>query len=164
VSAWEVRGGRSDSSPGDAPVSEAGKTFVIAESLGYLLNRAARLMAATLAERLRPMGIGIGQWAVLLFLWERDGQTQADLSRVVAIEPPTMVRTIDRMERDGLVARAADPRDARLTRIHLTDRGRELRDRLIPEAVAVNDAVAGRLTPAEERTLRRLLAKLVATP
>ena len=135
--------------------------FVIDESLGYLVNRLARLMAQQLADELRPVGIGIGQWAVLLFLWERDGMTQAELSRVVAIEPPTMVRTIDRMVRDGLVTRERDPRDARISRILLTDRGRSLRDELVPKAIAVNAANLERLTPQEGRTLRRLIAKLL---
>jgi hypothetical protein len=92
--------------------------FVIEDSLGYLVNRAARSMARQLAEELRPTGIGLGPWAVLLFLWARDGMTQAELSRVVAIEPPTMARTLDRMVRDRLVTRAADEADARLTRIY----------------------------------------------
>jgi DNA-binding MarR family transcriptional regulator len=140
------------------------RTFVIEDSLGYLVNRAARLMAHELADRLRPAGVGIGQWAVLLFLWARDGTTQAELARVVAIEPPTLVRTIDRMVRDGLVTRSPDPNDGRITRIHLTERGRALRDDLVPEAVAVNESAGTRLTAAESRTLHRLLAKLVAEP
>ena len=45
-----------------------------------LLNRSARLMAHELAERLRPAGVAIGQWAVLLVLWARDGISQAELS------------------------------------------------------------------------------------
>jgi DNA-binding MarR family transcriptional regulator len=138
--------------------------FVIEESLGYLVNRAARLMAHELADRLRPAGIGIGQWAVLLFLWARDGTTQVELARTVAIEPPTMVRTIDRMVRDRLVTRVADPRDGRLSRVHLTDRGQALRDVLVPEAIAVNEAIGGRLTGSELRMLRRLLTKLLKEP
>jgi DNA-binding MarR family transcriptional regulator len=133
---------------------------VIEESLGYLVNRAARLMAHQLAEELRPAGVGVGQWAVLMFLWKRDGRSQAELSRVVAIEPPTMVRTIDRMVRDGLVKRVADPDDGRVSRINLTERGWALRDELVPRAIAVNAANLGRLTPAEGRSLRRLLVKL----
>ena len=54
--------------------------FAIDESLGYLVNRVARSMANQLAERMRPAGIGIGQWAVLLFLLARDGLSQAELS------------------------------------------------------------------------------------
>jgi DNA-binding MarR family transcriptional regulator len=137
---------------------------VIAESLGYLVNRAARMMAGSLAERLRPSGVGIGQWALLLFLWARDGMSQAELARVAAIEGPTVVRTIDRMVRDGLVTRTSDPSDARLSRIHLTERGRRLRDELVPLAIDVNEVVLGRLTVGEGRTLRRLLAKVIAPP
>ena len=143
---------------------DAGQPFVIAESMGYLVNRAARMMAGSLAERLRPSGVGIGQWALLLFLWAREGMTQAELARVAAIEGPTVVRTIDRMVRDGLVTRSSDPRDARLSRIHLTERGRRLRDDLVPHAIAVNEAVLGRLSLREGNTLRRLLAKVIAPP
>ena len=137
------------------------RSFVIDESLGYLVNRTARAMAGELAERLRPAGIGIGQWAVLLFLWAKDGSTQAEIARFAAIEAPTVVRTIDRMVRDGLVSREADPRDARLTRIHLTERGLRLRDELVPAAVAVNEAFTQRLTESEADILGRTLRKLL---
>ena len=166
MSGWSVRlaGSDSDRDPLPAPIGSDAQEFVITESLGYLVNRAARSMAHQLAQELRPAGVGIGQWAVLLFLWARDGMSQAELSRVVAIEPPTMVRTIDRMVRDRLVTRVPDPADGRLTRIYLTERGRSLRDELIPKAIAVNSATLGRLTPAEGRALRRLLGKLVSQP
>ncbi|MGH2384516.1 MAG: MarR family winged helix-turn-helix transcriptional regulator [Candidatus Limnocylindria bacterium] len=93
---------------------------MIEDSLGYLGDRVARSMAHQLAEELRPAGVGIGQWAVLMFLWARDGVSQAELSRVVAIGPPTMVRTIDRMVRDGFVGRVPHPGDGRISRIFLT--------------------------------------------
>ena len=140
------------------------QTFAVRESLGYLVNRAARIMAGELAVRIRPTGVGVGQWAILLLLWARDGATQAELARRAAIEAPTVVRTIDRMVRDGLVQRAGDPGDARLSRIYLTDRGRALQDELIPHAVAVNNEVLSRLSPAEGDHLRRLLAKLIEPP
>jgi DNA-binding MarR family transcriptional regulator len=138
------------------------RTFVIEESLGYLVNRAARAFAAQLAEELRTFDVGIGQWAVLLHLWSRDGVTQAQLARRVAIEQPTIVRTIDRMERDGLVTRAADPNDRRVSRITLTERGWALRDQLIPLADGVNRAATATLSEEEVATLRRLLANVVA--
>jgi DNA-binding MarR family transcriptional regulator len=162
VSGWSVRlrageGGRPHHDPSKPDAHE----FVIEESFGYLVNRLARSMAAQLADELRPAGVGIGQWAILLFLWARDGMSQAELSRVVAIEPPTMVRTVDRMVRDGLVTREADPRDARVSRIHLTAKGRALRDKLVPKAVAINGANLERLTAREASELHRLVGKLL---
>lgn len=138
------------------------RTFVIEESLGYLLNRAARVFAARLSNELRAFDVGIGQWAVLLHLWAADGMTQAQLARRVAIEQPTMVRTIDRMERDSLVTRGPDPTDRRATRIALTDRGWRLRDDLVPLAARVNAAATASLTDEEVAALRRLLSKVVA--
>jgi DNA-binding MarR family transcriptional regulator len=129
--------------------------------VGYLVNRLARQMAGDLADRLRPLGIGIGPWAVLLFLWQRDRQSQAELARQVAIEPPTMVRTIDRMVRDGLVTREPDPDDGRASRIVLTERGAALRDEVVPLALGVNDATLRRLSTGERTTFLDLLRKLV---
>jgi DNA-binding MarR family transcriptional regulator len=164
VSEWSVRTraetqGRSSGAAADN--ATAAGEFVIEDSLGYLVNRVARSIAHQLADEIGPAGVAIGQWAVLMFLWARDGMSQADLSRAVAIEPPTMVRTIDRMARDGLVTRIADPGDGRVSRIHLTERGRSLRDELVPKAAAVNATTLGRLSPSEGRTLRRLLVKLL---
>jgi DNA-binding MarR family transcriptional regulator len=163
VSAWSVtrRAAAGNGRALDPADTLNRREFVIEESLGYLVNRAARSMASQLADAIRPAGVGIGQWAVLMFLWADDGLTQAELSRVVAIEPPTMVRTIDRMVRDGLVHRQADARDGRLSRIFLTDLGRSLRDELVPKAVGVNTANLDRLSASQRRTLRRLLGKLV---
>jgi DNA-binding MarR family transcriptional regulator len=161
VTRWTVR--RKHSEPDGRlaanVVPGAAMEFVIEDSLGYLVNRAARVIAQQLADELRPAGVAIGQWAVLMFLWSQDGMSQAELSRVVAIEPPTMVRTVDRMVRDGLVQRRPDPTDGRISRIYLTKRGRALRDELVPRAVAVNERNLARLGQ-EGRALRRLLTKI----
>lgn len=158
MTAWEVR--RKDAGSRAQRGQRAPQEFVIEDSLGYLVNRAARVMAQQLADELRPSGVAIGQWAVLMHLWAGDGLTQADLSRVVAIEPPTMVRTIDRMVRDGLVERRPDPRDGRVSRIHLTAQGSALRDKLIPKAAEVNERILERMTADERTTLFRLLAEI----
>lgn len=157
----QIRGATGDQRPPDSAAKSYGQKFMIEDSLGYLVNRVARSMAHQLAEELRPAGVGIGQWPVLLFLWTRDGMSQVELARVAAIEPPTVVRTIDRMVRDMLVTRVPDPDDGRVTRIYLTERGRSLRDELVPKAAAVNARNLSRMTQSEGRTLRRLLDKLL---
>jgi MarR family transcriptional regulator, organic hydroperoxide resistance regulator len=138
--------------------------FVIEQSLGYLVNALARAFARALGDRIRPHGVTPAQWAVLLVLWAEDGQTQTVLSRRVAIETPTMVRTLDRMERDGLVERRRDPRDRRRVNVTLTEHGRSLRDVLVPCAVAANEVATSDMD-REERLLaveyvRRMLVAL----
>jgi DNA-binding MarR family transcriptional regulator len=105
---------------------------------------------------------------VLVFLWSEDGLSQAELSRRVAIEEATMVRTLDRMERDGLVRRERDARDRRRMRIRLTERGGALRDVLVPLARGGNEKAVVGLTEAERRQfadlLRRVTAALEGSP
>jgi DNA-binding MarR family transcriptional regulator len=135
--------------------------YAIDDNLGYLVNRAARLMAQMFSRRLRRHGVALAQWAILLFLYATDGQTQRELSRVVAIEPPTVARTIDRMVRDGLVRREPDPRDGRATRIRLTPRALALREELVAESMAGNELAARVLSAEELETLKALLRRVI---
>jgi DNA-binding MarR family transcriptional regulator len=153
-SGWQIR---------LTPAEGAGEeqSYAIEDNLGYLINRAARLMAQMFSGRLRRHDVAVGKWAVLLFLYARDGLTQRELSRLVAIEPPTLVRTIDRMERDGLVRREPDARDGRATRIRLTPRAVALRGELAVESMAANEYAARHLTPDELETLKSLLRRVI---
>ncbi len=141
----------------------AGDVFVIEDSLGYLVNFAAKLFARVHTACLAAHGASLGQWAVLLFLWAQDGQSQTELSRQVAIEDATMVRTIDRMERDGLVRRVRNPHDRRHINIFLTEKGRALRDTLIPCAIATNAVATQGFTEAEQHQLRDFLRRMIAS-
>ncbi len=135
--------------------------FVIEDSLGYLVNYAARAFARELSRRLGEHGVRVGQWAVLMFLWAEDGVSQGELSRRVAIEGATMVRTLDRMERDGLVRRERNPRDRRQIQVFLTERGWSLRNTLIPEAIAGNQFATRGLSEKEHEQLRNLLRRVI---
>jgi DNA-binding MarR family transcriptional regulator len=111
-----------------------------ADSLGYLVNHAARLFARALHHEIAALGVVPGQFAQLLALFEQDGISQQELCERVQIEQPTMAATLKRMERDGLVVREPDPDDRRRARILLTDRARELEPALTAAARRVNAA------------------------
>jgi DNA-binding MarR family transcriptional regulator len=143
------------------PADAGEDTYAIDDNLGYLVNRTARLMAQMFSRRLQRHGVALAQWAILLFLYAKDGQTQRELSRVVAIEPPTVARTVDRMVRDGLVIREPHPDDGRATRIRLTPRALALRDELAAESMAGNAFASQALSPDELETLKTLLRRVI---
>lgn len=138
------------------------RSFVRSESLGYQVNLLARLMAQLLAERIAEYGVVPGQFAQLLALYEQDGQTATELCRAVQIEPGTMTKTLQRMERDGLVERRPDPRDGRAARIHLTARARELEPLLTATATGINAEVLGELRARRAGDFMSSLAQLIA--
>ncbi len=137
--------------------------FIIGESLGYLVNYLAKLFTQLQTAYMAPYGVYPGQGAVLLYLWVQDGQTQREISRQMAIEEASMVRSIDRMERDGLVRRVRNDHDRRQINIFLTDKGRALRDQLIPGRIAGNEIATQGFTEAEQHQVAVLLQRMIAS-
>lgn len=97
----------------------------------YLISRVTLVVTSALkkgfaeagVEQVKPAYLG-----VLLSLWQEDGLQVARLGRRAGLEPSTMTGLLDRMERDGLAKRVADPRDRRAQRICLTTEGRNIQD------------------------------------
>ena len=132
-------------------------------SAGYLVNYMARLFAEGLRKRIAPLGIVPGQFPALLALWERDGLTQKELLRQVAIEQATLANTLARMERDGLIVRREHPADARARTIHLTEKARSIRDAAYAAAQETNaDALAG-LSDEERQEFLSLMGRTISS-
>ena len=131
------------------------------DSLGYVINHLARLFADDLSRRFQPYGVAVGQFPLLLALWEEEGISQTELSRRLSIEPATTTNTLRRMERDGLVERQANTDDQRGRWVYLTERGRELEEPLTAAARAVNAQAVSRLSAGEAADLKHLLGKMI---
>ena len=136
--------------------------FVIEESTAHLVSLASRLFNRALQERLGRYGVSVAQWSMLLLLWEEESLTQKELSRRQQIEEPTAARTLQRMERDGLIRRVEDQQDGRRRRVMLTERGRELCGELVPAALEVNALATHGLSEDEKKRLLSLLGYVVA--
>jgi DNA-binding MarR family transcriptional regulator len=131
-------------------------------SLGYQVNHLARLLATLLHREIGVHGVVPGQFAQLLALFERDGQTPTELSRAVGIEPGTMTKTLQRMERDGLIERRQAPRDRRSVTIHLTEHARRLEPLLLAAAGQINTLVTSSLSAKQIESFMRALDTLIA--
>lgn len=142
--------------------ADGARAFVAEETTAHLVPLAARLFARALQERLRRHGVSVAQWSMLLLLWEEDGLTQRELGRRQRIEEPTAARTLHRMERDGLVRRLSDGGDRRRRRVVLTERGRLLRDELVPAVLEVNAVATHGLSADDKQRLVSLLRYTIA--
>lgn len=130
-------------------------------SIGYLVTQAQRHIHKGLGAKLQQHGVTVAQWSVLVVLWEVDGLTQKQLSDRVTVETATLSRTIDRMERDGLVKRVRSTTDRRQINVFLSERGAGLWRDLVPEAEAMIDRALVGISDDEEETLRRLLKRVI---
>ncbi len=96
----------------------------------YLVSRATLAVTAELRRGLGEAGVGqvrASYLGVLMALWRQDDLQVGELGRRAGLEPSTMTGLLDRMGRDGLLERQADPSDRRALRVRLTSRGWALR-------------------------------------
>ena len=131
----------------------------------YLVSRATLLVTTALRQELREAGVDYVRPAylgVLLTLWREDGLKVVELGRRAGLEPSTMTGLLDRMERDGLLARASDPEDRRAHRIHLTDAGREAKSpvgRVMDRALG---KILGGVRQSDLAQLKKTLRQMLA--
>ena len=111
--------------------------------------------AIHLLRRLRRqdevMGLSPARASVLSILVFGGPRTLGELAAAEQVRPPTMTRLTRGLEADGLVRRAAEPRDRRIVRMHATAKGAKL----------LRLGRARRLSHLAER-MRRLDAREVA--
>ena len=133
----------------------------------YLISRVTLTVTSALKKEFIAAGMKQAKPAylgVLISLWREDGPKVVDLGRRAGLEPSTMTGLLDRMERDGLVVRAADPTDRRVQRIFLTDAGRDVREpirRVVENTLSiVFDGISDGDISKTTHLLRRVLANV----
>lgn len=130
------------------------------DSLNHLLWQVCRLNHARAHQLFDALGVYRGQPPLLEALWERDGQTHSELAGRLHVTPATMSRMIQRMEKAGFVTRKPDPADRRVSRVWLTQAGRDIRSGIAQAIRAIEaDTFAG-FTVEERVLLRRFLQQL----
>ena len=93
-------------------------------------------------------------------LWEEDGRTQANLAEALGVEPPTVTKMLQRMENAGLVDRRPDKVDRRAIRVHLTPKGRRLKNKVDKLWTELEARTVEGLSDRQQASLRSLLGAL----
>jgi len=92
---------------------------VLGQYIGFALNDVTRLMIRNFDRRAQTLGLTRAQWGVLMHLWFRDGLRQKELADLLEIKPMSLVRLLDRLEKNRWVERRNDPDDRRAKLVYL---------------------------------------------
>jgi DNA-binding MarR family transcriptional regulator len=128
-------------------------------ALGLLLRRAHWRAAAVMAEALRPLGIELRHFAVLLVLVDRGATVQRDLAAATGSDKAGIMRIVDDLERKGLVVRNIVPGDRRVRLVAITPQGLELFDAAHVAAVPLAERLVAHLGSGESEQLTALLTR-----
>ena len=90
--------------------------------------RVQQLMLQRIDEVLEPFGLTFARYEVLMLLgFSRTGALPpGKAGERLQVHPASITNAINRLERDGLVVRRANPRDGRSVLVEITEAGREL--------------------------------------
>ena len=145
---------------GDLPCVDAVDAAYLESLLGYNARRASLAVIDVFLERMAPHGLKPVDFSVLSLVRHNPGITSRQLCASLGILPPNLVGLVNGLEKRGLVNRRPHPRDGRAQGLHLTGAGATLIEAAEITATELEAQAAAGLTPAELKTLLRLLRKV----
>lgn len=132
------------------------------ESIVVLLAHICRAQRNLAEAELNRLGLHAGQERVLLMLADQEEVGQSDLVSDLCVEPPTITKMLQRMEKAGLVERRPDDQDARVSRVRVTPQGKALQQPILQLWSDLEAQLLANLTMTEQLLLRRLLMQALA--
>lgn len=105
-------------------------------SMGSALGRVHRLWRDAINQAVGELGMTEARWAVMMHLDKvGEGCTQQALATELAIEMPSLTRTLNQLQQQELIVRRSHATDRRVHCLWFTDQGRQ-RVQLLEEHIA----------------------------
>lgn len=133
--------------------------FQTMQGVGLLINRARNLTTVELDDALKPLDIAGQHMGILVSMARGAANTPYELARQLCMDTGLVSRTLDKLEKKGLLVRSRSAEDRRVVKLELTDKGKCVAN-CIPDIVP--EVLNRRLqcfTEAEFREFLRLLKK-----
>jgi DNA-binding MarR family transcriptional regulator len=156
---------RDSRAAGTQPLPAGHRDHDLDHSVGYLLNRAARIIAARFSDDLKPYDINLQAWRVLAALRHEDDQTLSDLASHTGSELSYLSRAVGALESKDYIRRSEPPSDRRNIHLSLTAAGTAIVSELSPRAWRIErvsvKGVSARELDITLKTLRTVYSNLV---
>lgn len=134
--------------------------FELDECIAFITNNTSKKLASAFNDRTMKDGISRVQWITLYYLWKHETLSQIELCNKMNKKQSTIVRLIDRMVRDGLVIRKKDSKDRRITNVMLTEKGKELREKVFSIGDEMSEIFTKGITEKELKVFTNVLNKM----
>lgn len=129
-----------------------------------MLRRAHARAAAAMSEAVRPFGLELRHFSVLIILVDRGPTLQRDLVIGTGWDKAGIMRVVDDLETRGLVVRKPVPGDRRVRLVEVTAKGRKVFAGAHAEAPALAERLVSHLAPGEAEQLLDLVTRFTYPP
>lgn len=111
-------------------------------------------------KRFRSFGIHPGQMPVLGLISDREGLSLREIADILHIKPPTVTVSVKRLEKSGFICKRADDKDQRISRIYMTEAGKNLNQEL-RQALEENERIlTNGFSGEEQEQLKKFLGRM----
>ena len=131
---------------------------VIEDTRLFQMLKVLRRVRGEIAPVLAEHGLHPGQELLLAQLWREDGLTHGQLVARLRVQPPTVTKALQRLEKAGFVRR--EPGDGHGRRVHLTSSGRELRVPVEQAWATADRQMLDQLSSEEQDFLGQIVSRL----
>lgn len=111
-------------------------------------------------EMYQEFDLNKSQAGVLFTLHRSDSMSQKELAARLNVTPPSITASIQKMERDGYLTRHPDPKDQRVMRLSLTEKGKSCIQSVWTVAQQMEELMFCNMTGEEVAFLKRLLLQI----
>ncbi len=115
-----------------------------------------------MTQALRPFGIELRHFAVLMVLVNQGPTEQRDLVEATGSDKAGIMRVVDDLERKRLAVRKPVPGDRRVRAVEITRKGLELFEAAHVAAAPLAEQLVSALKPGEIEQLRDLLTQFTS--
>lgn len=123
-------------------------TMSAEERFSNALHTTARMWRLALDRRLKDLGISQAGWLSIAYIAKAKAPlSQVELATLVQVEAATMVSTIDRLEKAGLVQRLPSESDRRVKLLVVTTEGQAVYEKVRTRANDLRRELIGRIDP-----------------
>jgi DNA-binding MarR family transcriptional regulator len=151
-----------DEPPSNGIESDGGE--ISAAELTERLLRIAHLIRRASLASMAELDLTPAQSRTLRVISKADSPIRmGELAATLGVVPRSATGLVDALEHAGLVERTVDPDNRRAVLVTLTQRGRDMQDRMADARRRAGDGIFGALDTPERRTLADLLQKLHPT-
>jgi len=130
------------------------------ESIGFHIARTANRINQAITTLLAEEGIAPEQRILLEILTSCEKATQTTLATMLNKSPTTVSRTLDSLEKKGLIVKKEVLGDKRANLIEVTPEGKAMLERTEAIVKAFRQNLSDVFSPEEKQTLFTLLEKL----
>lgn len=134
--------------------------FRLSRSPSHLLRRAEQFATELFARSELHDGVTLRQTVLLAAIAEAEGASQSDLVRTTGVDRSTLAEMMSRMEKKGMIARAAAADDGRAKSVRLTNEGRRRLDAVLPAIKDVDRNLLASLPATRRAAFQAILAEL----